>query len=252
MDLSLNDSSVISWRNATAFGSGWLVLEHAGGTPPSLASFPFAAAGLRNALAGMAPQLDVTQFAIVPLADVGAAHSSGSLQGVAIVLRSDFTDLPALVRTLEALLEHDGPTLRVPFGPLEWRLRRNESSRAPALEPERWLGFVAGGGTRSATRWASATPLMLGRPRQEITWSQREHALQRLIEDACTEVALPLPSRVFSSPVSPVRGTRPVPPHRRSRTLTHAVVEFDYPVPGPIILGHGRSLGLGLCLPMRA
>jgi CRISPR-associated protein Csb2 len=35
-----------------------------------------------------------------------------------------------------------------------------------------------------------------------------------------------------------------------SRFLTHAVIRFSEPVEGPVILGAGRFVGLGLCRPI--
>jgi CRISPR-associated protein Csb2 len=34
------------------------------------------------------------------------------------------------------------------------------------------------------------------------------------------------------------------------RQLTHAVIQFAEPVEGPVLLGAGRFLGLGLCRPL--
>ena len=34
------------------------------------------------------------------------------------------------------------------------------------------------------------------------------------------------------------------------RSLVHAVVRFPQPVRGPVVLGAGRFVGLGLCLPL--
>ena len=35
-----------------------------------------------------------------------------------------------------------------------------------------------------------------------------------------------------------------------SRPITHAVIEFAGPLSGPVLLGAGRFLGMGLCLPI--
>ena len=35
------------------------------------------------------------------------------------------------------------------------------------------------------------------------------------------------------------------------RFLTHAIIRFSQPVEGPVILGAGRFVGLGLCRPIR-
>jgi CRISPR-associated protein Csb2 len=41
-----------------------------------------------------------------------------------------------------------------------------------------------------------------------------------------------------------------VPASLASRALTHAVIRFSEPVAGPVILGAGRFVGLGLCRPL--
>ena len=41
-----------------------------------------------------------------------------------------------------------------------------------------------------------------------------------------------------------------LPPSLASRQLTHAVIRFAEPIDGPVILGAGRFVGLGLCRPL--
>jgi CRISPR-associated protein Csb2 len=74
---------------------------------------------------------------------------------------------------------------------------------------------------------------------------------------------LPPPSHVIASATSGLTGAVAAFPHRRQpgwqrwqlppklagRYLTHATISFDRPIQGPVILGAGRYVGLGLCLP---
>jgi CRISPR-associated protein Csb2 len=41
-----------------------------------------------------------------------------------------------------------------------------------------------------------------------------------------------------------------LPPSLATRQLTHAVIRFAEPIDGPVILGAGRFVGLGLCRPI--
>ena len=84
-----------------------------------------------------------------------------------------------------------------------------------------------------------------------------------LIARACEHAGLPSPDpgRIQAGRHSAVRGSPPArpsagePPWARwklprsleSRQLVHAVIEFDQPVRGPVLLGAGRFTGLGLC-----
>lgn len=75
-----------------------------------------------------------------------------------------------------------------------------------------------------------------------------------MIRACCVRVGLPEPSEVTLTPVSAHQGTPPshaYPRLRRKdgseRRHTHAVLVFDQPVRGPILLGAGRYRGYGLC-----
>ena len=78
---------------------------------------------------------------------------------------------------------------------------------------------------------------------------------------ACLHVGLPRPSAVEVSLDPFVTGSRPVahfPAFTQTgqggkpvrRQLVHAALTFDVPVHGPLLLGAGRFLGLGLMRPM--
>ena len=79
------------------------------------------------------------------------------------------------------------------------------------------------------------------------------------VKEMCCHVGLPRPREVLLHPVSLIEG---VPnarefPHltrkddRGRRSHYHAVVVFDEPVCGPILLGAGRFRGYGLCRPIQ-
>ena len=81
---------------------------------------------------------------------------------------------------------------------------------------------------------------------------------ERIIGQACRRVGLPEPARVIVAPAPLVAGSQPArrfaPFPRREgrlrRVLVHAELQFETPVAGPILLGAGRFLGLGLFRPL--
>lgn len=85
-------------------------------------------------------------------------------------------------------------------------------------------------------------------------WRQERRA--RLLELSAA-LGLPQPREVIVTPVSAHLGTPPAhafPRLRRKdgseRRHTHAILIFDEPVCGPILLCAGRYRGYGLCRPM--
>jgi CRISPR-associated protein Csb2 len=130
-------------------------------------------------------------------------------------------------------------------------------SRA-AIDPSRYVAKV--------TRWASATPIVLDRHLKEAGNEAREAEITSLVRQACVNAGLPEPgcisagkhSAIEGAPAAYPSGGAPrwtrwrLPESLASRQLTHAVIEFDRPVRGPVILGAGRFVGLGLCLPLDA
>ncbi|MFT3769150.1 MAG: type I-U CRISPR-associated protein Csb2 [Minicystis sp.] len=75
---------------------------------------------------------------------------------------------------------------------------------------------------------------------------------------ACERIGLPRPARVTVMPAAPLAGAdkvRHFPAFKAGngtqRVLVHATLTFEEPVRGPILLGAGRYLGLGLFRPLR-
>lgn len=108
---------------------------------------------------------------------------------------------------------------------------------------------------RESKVWASATPVVLNRHYDgRNRW---EHAAED-IKDACRHIGLPRPRDVLLHPVSLVEGAPnsrdfPLLEHKSSagkRNHSHAVIIFDEPVKGPVLVGAGRFRGYGLCRPM--
>ena len=127
------------------------------------------------------------------------------------------------------------------------------------LRPSAWR--------REARRWVSATPIALPTHPGRLSkgsaaargkaWARAEDA----VINSCRHVGLPEPQDVAVSLAPLIPGARPAPafptfrqpgPGGRpiARRLVHAAVTFEGPIIGPLVLGAGRYLGLGLMRPI--
>lgn len=268
---------------ASVFSSDWIVLRRVGGPALPIAATAGVARALRRALmahagVGGAPVPEALSghradgapseqdhLAIVPLPFVGHERATGTLLGVALVqprTLDDATRLAALAplarweaRVRQA--DEDTPRLHLALGAAgEWELERLEDEAAQrTLRPEAWCG--------PARHWLSVTPVALDHNPGDLA-SRDPGKLAAAIEEAretiaraCQRIGLPAPERVEILPAAPVAGAakaRQFPPYpeeksKGRRVLTHVRVSFAEPVSGPVLLGAGRYLGLGLLRP---
>ena len=191
-------------------------------------------------------------LAIAPLSFVGAQHADGRIMGVALILPRGL-DPKEAGKGIGAIL-HDPDTGL----PREHRLFDGQwfeiiaeletRERPPVnLKPSTWT-------SRSRT-WASVTPVVLNR---HFNGRDRWVRAAENIKEACGHIGLPRPREVLLHPVSLVEGV----PHSREfprltrkcdrgrQSHAHAVIIFDEPVCGPVLVGAGRFRGYGLCRPM--
>jgi CRISPR-associated protein Csb2 len=117
--------------------------------------------------------------------------------------------------------------------------------------------------TRSSTIFATVTPIALDRHLKE-QGDARQAEIAAQIAGACRNIGLPEPKEIVADKHSAVEGAPSAYPSSRSpdwmrwrlpsslasRHLTHAVIRFASAVDGPVILGAGRFIGLGLCRPL--
>lgn len=271
----------------------WVVFEHAGGERPDLRAQAALAESMRLALmqawtrangeaapawisgheADGTPARD-PHIAVLPMANLGWAHSDGRLMGLAIVPPAAeaaawkkpgpeaFARRQAIRRALTSLGEEDDEghmilTLAPKRGRAwSWRLTP-AASGLKSLDPQRYLRF--------AKTWASATPVLLDRHLKSSGPPERNHDAEELVRKACECTGLPEPEVVVLTKHAAIRGApsaRPATgnPHwmrwaRRpsfgNRAFVHARLRFPEPVAGPILIGAGRFHGLGLFLPMQ-
>lgn len=110
------------------------------------------------------------------------------------------------------------------------------------IRPERWR--------RGSDRWVSVTPVVLDR-------YPRKGDVEQEITRSCVRVGLPEPRDIVVSTSPLVAGgirMRPkdLPQQARGKLFRHVELRFDHQVSGPILLGAGRYLGVGLMAPLDA
>lgn len=247
------------------FGRRWLVLRSRDAAP-ALEAFVAVAEAMRGAVLAHAdepvpPVLSghgaegPAHLAVVPLANVGFPHSDGRLFGLALVLPAQHDGLAdpvrlALERAVGRFLDAGGELRLGRFG--TWSLEHDPAPERASLRPGRYL--------RTATRFATVTPLVLPRHMKE---GRDDLASQICL--ACRQQGLPEPLEIEAGPHSYLSGTSfarrraeddpagrgwIVRPSLASRSLVHARIRFLSPVRGPLLLGAGRHFGLGLMLPV--
>lgn len=260
----------------TVFGGpqDWFIFEDAGGTRPDILGIPTVARRLRDALMSLGDQpppalisghqpdgtpANTPHAAVIPLCNVGWAHSTGDLLGVALVLprSTDASERLALLRALGTFVGLvDGQSQgRLEVAPgMSWILERSASPNRSSVSPTRYC--------RASTVWASVTPMFLDR--FPDGGDAAEEAA--IVAAACRHIGIAEePVEIELHKYSAFKGAPPAYPARtragtdwaippaasfRNRPRRHVVLRFERPVTGPVILGAARYHGLGLCLPL--
>ena len=191
-------------------------------------------------------------LALTPLPFVGAEHADGRIMGWALILPAGLDKqeaghcLEPFLRDLATGLPREHPLFGGQW--FECAIELETRERPPKnLDPDTW--------TRESRVWASVTPVILNR---HFNGKDKWERAAQSVKDMCGHIGLPRPREVLLHPVSLVEGV----PHAREfpqltrksdggrRSHNHAVIVFDEPVRGPVLLGAGRFRGYGLCRPM--
>jgi len=218
-------------------------------------------------------------LAIIPLAFAGFPYADGHVMGFALVPPTgatimtlpgteDSSDAKVFRQVLRRLTGIDKSGRRIlevksPEGTprdrafsIDLSLTFEPPADKQSLDPTLY--------TRPAQTFATVTPIVLDRHLKEKGNARQEEAAAQ-IAIACRNIGLPEPeavvvdkhSAVEGAPSAYPSGNAPrwmnwrVPPSLASRQLTHAMIRFAKPVGGPVILGAGRFVGLGLCRPVQ-
>jgi CRISPR-associated protein Csb2 len=182
--------------------------------------------------------------AFLALPNVGGQHSDGAILGVGIAVpnRADHISKEEVnaVRAAFAGVDH----LNVEQGSLRWQLTDVPAGDSPQnLQAQRWAG--------PARRWSTATPVILDR----YPKANRGFSLEDAIKLAFRNALLPEPSEGIEASPTPMLGGGVAPalhirPERLRGLAMHITVAFPRRVLGPILVGKGRYLGLGLFAPL--
>jgi CRISPR-associated protein Csb2 len=188
-------------------------------------------------------------LACVPLPSTGHEHADGHLLGIALAMpRAVVAD--ECGRVLGDWLHDDiGLARRHRLFDGRWfscELHLEDRHNPPwNLRSEAW--------TSPARRWATVAPVALNRHGDKGTFWE-DAALD--IAESCVHVGLPRPRSVQVQAAPFVKGAphaKNYPPLMRRSGGTaahvHALLHFEQPVEGPLLLGAGRYRGYGLCRP---
>lgn len=235
------------------FGTGQdlLILRIVDGPTPSLEVSYDLTATLRRAIlsivddpvptwiSGHTPDgepADQSHLAIIPLANIGHRWADGSTLGVGMVIPRHVPE------NKKAVLHEAIDRLR----PLKLGSRgevRLERMAKPTKE-----SLKRGAYTDKSALWTTVTPYVYDR------YPDSDEARDEMIAQACEHIGLPRPLHVhvIESHVSPISGVPNATDVQLSNTRfsdsprRHVILRFDEPVRGPITIGRGRYIGIGL------
>jgi CRISPR-associated protein Csb2 len=199
----------------------------------------------------------LAHLAVVALPYVGTEHADGSFRHVALVMPEASADDLRLLRLAVGNWLQAGGKL---YGRgIDARRVVEAPERGNwSANPQRW--------TKPSHLWASATPIVLKKFPGELFRSEpgkRKRAwdaASKLVAESCVDIGLPEPVGVRLDRAPMIQGARRSEGYQRFRReggrpsppQVHAMVEFDQPVQGPVLLGSGRYLGYGLMAPVDA
>jgi CRISPR-associated protein Csb2 len=193
-------------------------------------------------------------LAFLPLPFVADPHADGRIMGVALALpNTDHLNAEEAAHCLGGLLRDDDgqPRPHHLFDGQWFDCTAELEPRSPP--PQKSLDTAVW--TAPSRRWATVTPVVLDRHFDgKDKWEQAAES----VKTACERIGLPRPSEVLLHPVSMCQG---VPRSNDFPAITrksdggrmhhsHAVLVFDEPVAGPVLVGAGRFRGYGLCRPL--
>lgn len=280
----------VARTNLFGDGNRWLILEHVTGDMPDARACALVAKALRDTLLSGYRQIGLEDkipevvsghaadgaparaphLAITPLAFVGFPYADGHVMGFALIPPAESEILAdgafrKVMRNLSPVDEERGRRILT----LTSKSGTSASSAfsiglSPTFEPpadKRSLDPALY--TGPAFAFATVTPIVLDRHLKE-SGAARQEEVAGQIAAACRNIGLPEPEAVAvdkhaaieGAPAAYPSGKSPrwmnwrLPPSLASRQLTHAVIRFAEPIDGPVILGAGRFVGLGLCRPV--
>jgi CRISPR-associated protein Csb2 len=233
---------------------------------------------------GTTPPLDRPHLAVIPLLNAGNPRSDGTVFGIALVLPRDCpNDERSAVERAARTWSAAGFELLLPAQPGAQPMRHflEDLGVERAQREPGWLETALSirrkttrrdYWCRPARRWVTVTPIALDRFPGDLRSStarirdRAENEAAESVARACVfagladspedvQVTVRLEAPLVGLPASPSNGPgRGRFPRYQTgsgtpRACVHAEIEFREPVLGPVLVGAGRYLGYGLCLP---
>jgi CRISPR-associated protein Csb2 len=267
------------------YSDRWLLLEHVAGEMPDIRACALVAKTVRDTLlsgyqtiglgdeipevlSGHAADRSPTRaphLAIIPLPFVGFPYADGHAMGFALIPPRDCVILEddtfrMVLRNLAPIDEERGRRVmkvmakRGTTADCAFAIKLSPTFEATrrSLDSSLYL--------KTAQCFGTVTPIVLDRHLRK-KGEAREEEIVLQIAAACRNIGLPEPAEVvvdkhsaFEGAPSAYPATKSLPwtrwrlpPSLVSRQLSHAVIRFGEPINGPIALGAGRFVGLGLC-----
>jgi CRISPR-associated protein Csb2 len=234
LDLCCVPPLVARWREA--------LISQSNGSPP----------WLRGVISGhdaSGAPLQGPHLAFVPMASVGYPGARGHLLGMAAALPAGLTaaERHQAIEILSWVRDLKLGGLGV------WGLVRETRARPSRdLRPDAWTAHPGG-----ATHWATVTPVAFDRHPKAKDPALYQREVAQMIAVGCVGIGLPQPREVVVTPVSAHLGVPPAHVFPRlvrkdggQRRHAHAILVFDEPVRGPMLVGAGRYRGYGVCRPV--
>lgn len=200
------------------------------------------------------------RISYVPLPSIGHAHADAMIRNIMLVAPLGYEDQLEFVAS-----RIDGGRLSPHIDPDECEPDAAISNPPASIQRYRPARgrfidtcYLCPRGSRT---WHSITPVILdghNDKKDAKTIKLIQLALQRAgIETPCTFTWQSLPfirhalsAHKYVRDESAPGGKRPIgyrlPKHLKDRTLVHLRLEFEHPVPGPIMIGAGRHCGFGI------